>query len=423
MFIPHYRSLLSIRTSSWITALILAAIFSTGVTSVYAQGEGTSARGLGSGTSSHPATGAKDTGAKDFVVYAWLAAAVVVAMIAAIRKLRAPAVPVVVQPNKLSIMVGTRSSSPPDLLEPTRDVGPEGPDAAGEELDMLIDDYLRTAGNTAIQYLDETDFRKVGSGMAEALNQLDALEAGAQQGKLSNADAQAGILNAYKQLGLDVVRAANLVALLKALAGLGLAGIRAARRRLIGQTKTAIQAGLSTEKEVLDEIVKRGGKNLNDLEKVEKELSRKGIKVKIRPRGGNGAFPIFDAIDESGKYVSVATSGQRSLGYLRGKFKIAFEGAGNKSTQDAARKWLSAITGNQVTELSLQANARLIVNGARIEEMQAFVRERIRDFYITGEAQSAFATHLIDFLTKKGFKGEAVVHGVTSEFLKRVVPH
>src|SRR2546423_2627156 len=122
------------------------------------------------------------------------------------------------------IMAGTGSGSDTSGAgaEPTANVtrtfDPNWPVPAETELQILIDENLRAAGRTGLEFLEETDVRKVGRGMAEALNILDELEARAQAGKLTNAEARAGIFDAFKHLGLDFLRAVNLVMMLKALA-------------------------------------------------------------------------------------------------------------------------------------------------------------------------------------------------------------
>jgi hypothetical protein len=313
-------------------------------------------------------------------------------------------------------------TGPPSSLEPSGNVTPtfmtKWPEQAESELQILIDENLRAAGHTALEFMDETDMRKVGSGMAEVLNILDELEARAARGELTNAQAQAGILGAFKHLGLDFLRAANLVAFLKTLASLGASGISALRKKLAQKTavaRTAIEAGLATEAEIVDEIVKRGGTDLNNIKQLEADL---GCKLKVR--GGKGKFPIVDAIDD-GFFSSIATSEQEGLSYLEGKYKILFEGEGYPTTHANARELLATITGKRVTELSFQKGARLIVSRAKLPEMQAFIRDRVKQFYMNGGSGSALADSLVKSFRAKGLKGDALVKAVTDQFLKRVV--
>jgi hypothetical protein len=321
------------------------------------------------------------------------------------------------------IMMGTGSGdSSGGVLEPTANVtptfDPNWPAPAETELQILIEENLRAAGRTGLQFLDETDVRKVGLGMAEALNILDDLEAKAQAGKLTNAQARAGILDAFKHLGLDVLRAANLVMMLKALANLGASGIRALRAKLVKETVvagTAIEAGVAAETEITQQILKQGGKNLNNIAALEKEIG-----TKLNVRGGAGKFPIVDVIDE-GTYASIATSQQKSVSYFARKYKILFEGSGSLKTHAEARSLLGKIFRKEVTELSFQANARLIVPQARLTEVHAFVAARVKEFYLDGESGSALANFIVKDLRAKGYTGDALLKGVTSVFLKRVV--
>jgi len=315
---------------------------------------------------------------------------------------------------------GAVTNAPP--LDPTGNVTrtflPKWPEQAESELQILIDENLRAAGSTAWQFMDETDVLKVGTGMAEVLNILDDLEAKAAAGKLTNAQAQAGILSAFKHLGLDFLRAANLVMMLKALANLGAGGIRALRNKLVSETKVAgnaVAAGVAAEAEITEAIVQRGGFDLNNMEKL---AEKTGGKLPIR--GGKGKFPIVDVIDE-GMFTSIATSEQKSLSYLRGKWKVLFEANGSQHTQNQARTFLSKVVGQEITELSFQAKARLVVPRARLAEMQAFIRERVREVYMSGKSGSAFADHLVNTLRAQKHTEEAILQAVTDLFLKRVV--
>jgi len=322
------------------------------------------------------------------------------------------------------IMAGTGSGSDTSGAgaEPTANVtrtfDPKWTVPAETELQILIEENLRAAGRTGLEFLEETDVRKVGRGMAEALNILDELEARAQAGKLTNAEARAGIFDAFKHLGLDFLRAVNLVMMLKALANLGASGIRALRSKLVTETAaagTAIEAGLAAEEKITEQILKKGGTNLNNIEALEKQV---GSKLNIR--GGAGKFPIVDVIDE-GAYTSIATSRQKSISYFAGKYKILFEGSGNQQTQAQARALLAKILKKEVTELSFQANARLIVPQARLAEVHAFVASRVKDFYMEGTSGSAFANHMVNTLRAKGLSGDVLLREVTGVFLKRVV--
>lgn len=232
------------------------------------------------------------------------------------------------------IMVDSPPADPASPLDATQNVDPTylttWPEQAESELFIFLDEYLRALGDTALGFFDETDMRKVGTGVGEVLNILDRLEADAERGRLTGAQVAAGIVDAFKQVGLDVVRAASLVSALRAMGHLGAAGVRALRNRLVGESKavaSAVKAGVAAEEKLTEEVLKRGGRNLNNHEELGKEIGQQ-----LKVRGGKGKFPVVDVVDETGAYTSIATSQQATPRYLKAKYKVLFEGAGSQHT-------------------------------------------------------------------------------------------
>lgn len=75
----------------------------------------------------------------------------------------------------------------------------------------------------------------------------------------------------------------------------------------------------------------------------------------------------------------------------------------------------------EVTELTFQLNAKLMVPKEHLPEMHAWVRQRVRDFYAQGSSQSEAANYLVRAIGEQGHTGEPAIQALTNYFLSRVV--